>query len=377
MTRTPELDVATLHELHAALASGASPAAALAAADAEPLRDVARQASLGSSLYEMAQNVDTGDPGADLLVRGLGLAEVTGGGALVAVQQAGAAVREQRALRRLLQTRTAQARGSAFVLGGVPLVTWLLLVALQPGAVRFYATPLGVLSAALALGLVVAGVAWAQGIVRRASSRVADPLVVQPPRDAARVAAFGVPALVVVSVAAGIGAGLLAAALAAGLASGLASRRSSRNANAAKGRSQDPAQGGAAEAVELVAVALSAGLAPADAVAAVAPIAPPLACPVLVTAATRLQAGWDPAAAFSGTGLAALGRTLAASDRWGAGAAGALHALAADLRADRRACAEEAAELVELALIFPTTLLTLPAFVLAVVPPLLWAAFTG
>jgi hypothetical protein len=37
---------------------------------------------------------------------------------------------------------------------------------------------------------------------------------------------------------------------------------------------------------------------------------------------------------------------------------------------------EEAAAKVELRLVFPTTLLTLPAFVLGVVPPLLWTALT-
>ncbi|HUH06873.1 MAG TPA: type II secretion system F family protein, partial [Egibacteraceae bacterium] len=80
---------------------------------------------------------------------------------------------------------------------------------------------------------------------------------------------------------------------------------------------------------------------------------------------------------LAGTGLARLGEALAASERWGAPSAPALRQLAEELRADRRAAAEAAAERAQIALIFPTTLLTLPAFVLAVVPPLLWTAVAG
>ena len=47
------------------------------------------------------------------------------------------------------------------------------------------------------------------------------------------------------------------------------------------------------------------------------------------------------------------------------------------LRAHERGVAEAAAERVQLALVFPTTLLTLPAFVLPLVPPLVWTAFAG
>jgi hypothetical protein len=135
--------------------------------------------------------------------------------------------------------------------------------------------------------------------------------------------------------------------------------------------------GGAAETVELLAVAVAAGLSTGAAVAALAALAPPAARPVLDAAARRLRGGWDAEEAFAGTGLCTLGGVLAACDRWGAPAAPALRHLAEELRADRRAAAEEAAERAELALVFPTTLLTLPAFALGVVPPLLWTAFTG
>ncbi len=108
------------------------------------------------------------------------------------------------------------------------------------------------------------------------------------------------------------------------------------------------------------------------ALATVAPLAPPPARPLLADAARRMAAGDSVDTALAGTGLADLGALLAVTERWGAPAAVALRRLAAELRADRRAAAEEAAERLQLALVFPTTLLTLPAFVLGVVPPLLW-----
>jgi hypothetical protein len=54
-----------------------------------------------------------------------------------------------------------------------------------------------------------------------------------------------------------------------------------------------------------------------------------------------------------------------------------LRGLARDLRAERLTAAEEAAERTQLLLVFPTTLLTLPAFALAVVPPLVWLGFAN
>jgi len=109
----------------------------------------------------------------------------------------------------------------------------------------------------------------------------------------------------------------------------------------------------------------------------VAPLAPPAARDPLERGAHRLRGGWQPDDAFADGGLSSLGAVLGASERWGAPAEPALHRLAAELRSARRAAAEEAAERTQLALVFPTTLLTLPAFTVGVVPPLLWSAFTG
>jgi hypothetical protein len=135
--------------------------------------------------------------------------------------------------------------------------------------------------------------------------------------------------------------------------------------------------GGAAETVCLVAVAMDTGLPAAAAIAEVARVAPPAAAPVLHAAARRTAGGWTARDALSDTPLAAIGVAISAAERWGAPAAPALRALADDLRAQRRTAAELAAERLQLTLIFPTTLLTLPAFVLGIVPPLLWSTVRG
>ncbi|HWB72968.1 MAG TPA: type II secretion system F family protein [Egibacteraceae bacterium] len=361
--------VAALNEVRSALAAGAGPAAALGTLPAAgPLAPVVRAVRLGRPLAEAAADLDTGDPAADLLVRALAVAERTGAGAVAAVDQAVAAVRDEAALARQLRVGTAQARGSAVVLTAVPAVVWLLLVALDPSAVRFYATPLGLVTGLPALALAAAGHWWSRRLTGAAgaAAAAADPLVpARPGVDLGRAVALALPALVVVGVGVGPAAGALAAA--ALVAVGARRGRDRRAVAAAR-------RGGAAETVELVAVALAAGLPTTAALSAVAPLGPPAARPALGAAVRRLRGGWDVAEALAGTGLETLGATLGAAERWGAPAEAALRRLADDLRAERRAAAQEAAERLQLLLVFPTTLLTLPAFVLGVVPPMLWSA---
>jgi hypothetical protein len=93
--------------------------------------------------------------------------------------------------------------------------------------------------------------------------------------------------------------------------------------------------------------------------------------------ARRLRSGCGIAEAFAGTGLSEVGAVLEITERWGVAATGPLRLLIDAVRARQRGVAETAAERVQLSLVFPTTLLTLPAFVLAVVPPLVWTALAG
>lgn len=382
------LDPALLAEVRAALSAGASPSAALLAAadqarlagkDTPPtgrkdgradLQGIANAVRAGRPLADAAASVDSGDPATDLLVRALGVAERTGAGSALAVDQALGAARDEAGTARLLRARTAQARGTAVILTLLPVVTWLLLVGLDRGTLAFYTTPAGVLTGLAAVTLAAAGQWWARRLIRAAgrAAAVADPLAPARPRPALqRAGVLGVVALAVVGLGLGPGPGMVAASAVAVI---VGRRRPA-------GGSPDgvEAAGGAAEAVELVAVALAAGLSPYGAVTVAGQLAPAMARPVLMTGARRMRTGWAAGEAFAGTGLAALGSALDVSARWGAPAEDALRGLAADLRAERRAAVEQAAERTQLSLVFPTTLLTLPAFVLGLVPPLLWSAF--
>ena len=361
-------------EVRAALGGGAAPAAAMVAA---VLRDpdapaelvaLAQAVRLGLPLADAAAGVATGDPALDLLVRALAVAEVTGAGTLAAVDQALAAAADAAETARRLRVKTAQARGTAQVLTVLPIAAWLLFCGLDRTLLAFYATPAGVATGLIALALAGAGRAWAARLVARGArgAQRADALAARPaPRDLGRAATLALPALLV----AGFGLGPLAGLGAAAVLALIGARRAPATA--------DLSAGGAAETVELVAVALASGLSPVAAVGVVAPLAPPAARVTLDAAARRLRAGEPADAAFADGGLAPLGAVLAAGERWGAPAEPALRRLAAELRATRRAAAEESAERVQLALVFPTTLLTLPAFTVGVVPPLLWSAFTG
>lgn len=355
--------------VRAALSAGAAPTSALAEAADGCLGPLVRAVSLGGSVAQEATSVDTGDPVADALVRALGVAERAGIGAGLAVAQSLHVLQDRIATERLIEVRTAQARMTARILSILPPAAWALLALVDTGTIGFYATPLGTLTGGVAVVFVLAGRWWSARIVARAerAGANADPLVPPRPRpDPLRGLAVAAP--VAITVAWGVG---LSVALVVGLVVGVVLSRPRPLSG------PDTTSGGAAEAAELLAIALAAGLPTAAAVTAVADLAPPAARRPLVDAGRRLRGGWDAREAFAGTGLDGLGRTLATAARWGAPAADVVRDLAADLRAARRNAAEEAAERVQVALVFPTTLLTLPAFVLGVVPPLLWTALAG
>lgn len=359
-------------EVRAALEAGASPAGALATVRDGALAAAGAAARVGRPLAELAAELETGDPHADLLVRALAVAELTGTGGVAAVDQVLEAAAAEEHLARVVRVRTTQARLSALVLTLTPAVLWVVLVGLDPGALAFYRRGFGVLSAVLAVTLATGGWWWSRRLVARTATAAyeADPLAPARARpDARRALVAGLPVLLVTSLTWGV----LAGAALGGLAAAIAARTRVRGS----GRRRGHVEGGGAETVELLAVALRAGLDLSGALWTVTPLAPQPARPLLHQAARRLAAGWDPAEAFAGTGLGEVGAVLAATTRWGAPAHPALHRLAADIRAARRAAAEEAAERAQVALIFPTTLLTLPAFVTALVPPLVWRAFAG
>lgn len=359
------VDPGTLVQIQAALQAGASPSEALAeCGDTGALREVAREVRLGRSLAAIAGEVRTGIGAADLLVRALALAERTGAGAVQAVEQALDAMRSDADLARLIEVRTAQARGTAGVLAGIPLVTWAVLVAADRDTLRFYATPLGLLTAGVAVVLAALSWRWMRRMAAAcgAAADGADPLLAAPsPLRWRPAAAPAIAVGVVVAVGLGSAAGVIAMLVVGAIRARPAPP------------SSDGDRSGAAEVIDLLAVAVTTGLPVPAALEEVCRVAPPRGAQALRRVTARLAAGWRMDEAFAGTPLAAIGEVLAAGLQWGAPVEPPLRRLADQLRAERRAAAEVAAERLQLALVFPTTLLTLPAFVLGVVPPLLWA----
>jgi len=205
----PGARIAALAEARAALAAGASPATALQAVGHQPeLAAVASAVRLGASVARVAATVDTGDPSLDLLVRALGVAEHAGAGGIDAVEQALAAVREEADLQRLLRARTAQARGTARLLGWLPFVAWSLFALADPRVLGYPATPLGAVTTTAAVLMAVGGQLWSRRIVGRAEevAAAAEPLRPPPPGwQWRRGAAVAVPAGVVLVLAAGAG----------------------------------------------------------------------------------------------------------------------------------------------------------------------------
>ena len=135
-------------------------------------------------------------------------------------------------------------------------------------------------------------------------------------------------------------------------------------------------------AVDLLAVAVSAGATPFGAVETAARWAPPTvgASFAMVLATCRLGASFDAAlsaAARRDPRLASLTSVLATGARLGAAVNDSLARLAAESRRDLRRRAEARARTVPVRLLFPLVFLVLPAFGLLTVVPAVAAGFRG
>jgi tight adherence protein C len=134
------------------------------------------------------------------------------------------------------------------------------------------------------------------------------------------------------------------------------------------------------EAVDLLHVAVGAGLSVGHAVAVVGPRVPgPLGDELeRVVHETgrgrRLADALDALPGRAGEGTRALVGALTAAERYGAPLAAGLERLAAEVRADNRRRAEAAARTVPVKLLFPLVLCILPAFGLLTVAPLVASA---
>jgi tight adherence protein C len=134
------------------------------------------------------------------------------------------------------------------------------------------------------------------------------------------------------------------------------------------------------DVVDLLVLAVGAGLTVPLALAAVARRAPgPLGAELgraLEEAGMgcRLADALEAVPARAGEATRPLVATLTASERYGAPLGASLERLAAEVRADRRRRAEEAARKVPVKLLFPLVTCTLPAFGLLTVAPLVASA---
>jgi tight adherence protein C len=135
------------------------------------------------------------------------------------------------------------------------------------------------------------------------------------------------------------------------------------------------------EVVDLLTLAVGAGLTVPLAVAAVAgrhdgPVGSELRrVAEEVARGRRCADALDDAGARLGPDARPVLAALVASERYGAPLADALARLSSDVRADRRRRAEEAARRVPVKLLFPLVLCVLPAFALLTMAPLLAGAF--
>lgn len=363
-----QVSTTDLLRVRAALSVGLPPAEALRSASGDALTATARVAALGQPLGAIARaDADASMLGRGPLLRALALAERSGHGAVDAVDlvlrsRHDAIVDDQR-----IRAKSAQATGTARLLTLLPAVAWGLLVAVDAAALRFYLQPVGWICAAVTIVFGLTAHAWSHRLLRRATQAglLADPLASRPGTfDRGRAAVAGVPVLLTGGLLVHPLAGLAAAAA----VGGWAGRPRAMPA---------PSSCGALEVLELLRMLLGSGTALSAALTEVAEVNRAPVAAELRAVARRLRAGTGIEEAFSGTGLAEVGAVLAVTERWGVSAAPALQQLGEAFRARQRAAAETAAERVQLALVFPTTLLTLPAFVVAVVPPLVWTALTA
>ena len=137
---------------------------------------------------------------------------------------------------------------------------------------------------------------------------------------------------------------------------------------------------GLPDVVDLLTVAVGAGLTPQLAIGHLAALAPPPFASALAEVDRRVARGQRLADALDalpehlGDAARPLASTLATAERYGGPLAPALDVLAHDARHDRRRHAEAAARTLPVKLCFPLVCCTLPAFVLLTIAPLVVGA---
>jgi Flp pilus assembly protein TadB len=310
--------------------------------------------------------------------RAVAVAERSGAPLLGALDGALAAEDDLARARRAVAVASAQARAVAIGLIGAPLLLVPALGRLVGADLRgFYTSPAGLIVLAVGIGLLGLGAALIVVLIARVGRAAA-------PRHRPGLAAAAVALTAAVLAWRTVGP---AVAPLAGLgAHHLATRRGARPGSGA----------GIDEAVDLAATALGGGVSPAEALRLAADELPALAAglrrlafdlelglAIAGTTATSRSASWTgPASsarrpAEAADPFARLAAVLTAADALGAPAVPTLRRLGADLRAEELARVLAAAERLSAQLTFPTALCLLPATVLLVGAPIVYAGLAG
>lgn len=275
------------------------------------------------------------------------VAEGVGAELLPTLDAAASARDQRRRIARQVQTATAPARTVAVGLVVLPVVAVPVLArVLDVDLVAFYTTPAGSLVGAVALVLWASGAAMIAALVMRAHR---DP---RPAGPGPRV------------LLAGLMAGLLVAPWAAVVAA-VAARLTFRPPPPSP-------HADLADACDLVATALSAGLTVPAALREAAPHAPRLGADLrrLAWQAELGRLRPEPGRSTVPVDCLPLATTLADGVAAGGPLVPALRALSREVRADRGAAAESQALRLPARLTFPTALCLLPATVLAIGAPI-------
>jgi Flp pilus assembly protein TadB len=377
---TADVGTADLLVVHATLTAGASPTDALLQTRAVALGAVRSSLRAGEPLTQIAGHGggrSAGGPAAAALVRALAVAEAVGAPAGPAVEQVLAAVRADLRLTGLIAVRSAQAVTSSRFLIALPLAGALGLAAFDPAARRFFASAVGVAVVALAAVLIGLATLW----IRRLVGAVAhvDPLGA-PARSGPHAVHLAVGGTAMIAWLANGPAAAFAVLVVLGGCAPTVRRWLDARDDDEHGNSppdavdavvvtETPGALPTVEGLELMALAMSAGVDLAEATRLAARLGPPESAPVLTAVAGRLSAGLDVAEAFPPR-LAELVHLIEVTRHWGAPTAEALRLLAGEIRDRAAVAAEGAAERLTVQLVFPTTLLLVPAFGLLVVTPM-------
>lgn len=322
--KAERLEMRDLVMIRAALHTGAGPAlsiirAAEFAKTGSALQHLATRLISGETLSEIAQASLQADT-TGRVIRVLAMADRCGSAAGPVVDEVISVIRQAERMAANVRAKQAEARVTATILIALPLIGLVIAVMSGEGAREFLTSTLGLSVLAIAAVLMALAAWWmaylARGVARAA--RAVDPLV-------------------------------------------------GRN-----GKQADPT----AELIDLLALAMGAGMGPAQAFFAVAALTPNPQRDLSAKAARSWHMGHDPIEAMPDA-LHDVGLILAASSTWGAPVVPALRMQAEDLRARANEAALEAAEGLSARLVLPTTLLLMPAFMLVMTTPVLVPVFTS